>query len=394
MALPEISTQELTDRNISIFSSLFNQDIPDMDKAFYKALSASLAMIETEQVKKQINDAKQNLAITATNGLSDLGADRGIVKTPASNFVGTIEVVATNGTSFTPAYSWLNTDTGVRYFSTVTVVAAAGIATIQLTSEVEGTDGNLEIGDELNISSPLSGSSDIGTVTVIDTLGADEEDDEIYRQSILEDQRTVNGGGNNTDFRKWSNVVAGVKQSYPYSGLPFGDAGVDAPPDRTVYVEVTTDIDPDGIAPTSILDSVEAAIINDPVTGEENQALGIENSTLYVVSVRRTSFYTEIRGLDVPAEQVANIQAEITSAVELFYRSLTPYVEGTDFEGDKNNIASDPLLTRLVQDVCDTVGGTFSGLGFGLAPSAFIPKYELGSGELAKSAAGGVTFAA
>jgi len=390
MSIEVISTQELVDRNISIFESKFNQTIPATDKSFFRALAVGLAMIETEQVKKQTNDAKQNLALTATDGLDDLGEDRSIIRDPATSFQFTIEVPGTNGVIVPPTYTWVNPNTGILYFASSSVTVAGGIASIALTSDELGSVGNMVVSETLSISSLLPGLSDTGTIVSIEQTAEDEQTDESYREEILADQRTICGGGNAVDYRKWSNVVSGVVQSYPYSGLPFGDPGVSAPPDRTIYVEVDTSIDPDGIAPTNILDNVRDAIINDPDTNIENQPLGIENSSLYVVSIRRTDLFTEIRGLDVPSSQLTDIQNQITSALDSFYRGLTPYVNGVDFIGDKNNVASDPILSRLIQDIVDTVSGSFAGLGFGLTAVNFIPTYELGSGETAKS--GGVAF--
>jgi hypothetical protein len=384
-------TQELVDRNIAIFESKFNETVPATDKAFMRALSVWAAAVETGLGKKLVDDGKQNLAITATNNLNTIGADRTLVPDPETAAVLTATVPGTNGVIVPATYSWTNVTTGIRYFAASNATVTGGVATLSLTSEQLGTSGNMEVGETLKISSKISGLSDTATITLVDSLGTSAQDPESFRQEILNDQRTITGGSNVADYRKWGSVVPGVVGIYPYGGLPFGDPGTDAPPDRSIYVEVSTEIDPDGIAPSSVLDDVEEAIITNPETGVENQALGLNNSRLYVVSIRRTPLYTEIRGLDVPPAQLAEIQTEIENALAAFYRGLTPFVEGLDFVGDKNNVTSDPILSRLVQNILDPVGGNFSGLGFGLTPINFISTYELGSGETAKS--GGVTFA-
>jgi hypothetical protein len=391
MAIETQTTQERAYRNIAIFESKLSQTVPATDKAFFRVISVGLAMIETEQVKKLADDAKQNLAISATSGLTDLGADRGIVQDKAVATVLTITVPGTNGTIIPATRSWVNTTTGIRYFAAASAPIASGTASIQVTADTAGTAGNMSVSETLSIDSSVPGASDTGTVASVDITGAEEESQESFRSEILEDQRSQCGGANSADYRKWANVVEGVAQSYPYSGLPWDDAGVDAPPDRTVYVEADTTIDPDGIPPTSLLDQVEAAIINNPDSGAENQPLGIENSTLYVEPIRRTPIYTEVRGLDVPATQLSSIQTQIENGIEAFLRSLQPFIDGLDFVGDKNSIVSDPILSRLVQDIVDTVGGSFDGLAFGLTAVNFIPSYEMGEGETAKS--GGVVFA-
>jgi len=390
MAIELQTTQQLVDRNIAVIESVLNQDIPATDQAFFRVLAVTLAMIETGMQKKLADDSKQNLAISATSGLADIGEDRGLVQEPAVAAVLTGTVPSDPAITIPATRSWISAF-GIRYTMSASATEdGSGFITITVTADLEGVDGNLDIGAELKISSAVAGAGDTLTVTIIETIGAEEEDREVYRQEILQDQRAIKGGGNSADFRRWANVVAGVVQTYPYAGLPFGTAGPVIPPQRVVYVEVTTAIDPDGLAPQTILDDVEEAIINDPTTGQENQPLGINNSTLEVVSIRRTSIFTEVRGLDVPANQVAAIQAEIDSGLSSFLRAMLPFVQGLDFIGDKNDVVSDPILSRLVQDIVDTVGGSFNGLGFGLNPGAFFPSYTLGAGELAKN--GGVVF--
>jgi len=390
MAIELQPTQELVDRNIAIYESKINQVIKSTDLAKFRIDCVVWALIETAMQRKLADDTKQNLAISATSGLTDIGEDRGVLKKPAESAELTGTVPSEVGVTIPATRSWISSK-GIKYVMAASATESGGFITIQVTSSISGIDGNLDVSDELSISSGVSGAGDTLTITVVDTLGADEEDQEVYRQRVLEDQRTIKGGGNSADYRRWSKVVAGVFQTYPYAGLPFGDPGVDTPPDRTVYVQVDESIDPDGIAPAPILDDVEDAIINNPETGGENQPLGINNSTLHVVSIRRNLIFTEIRGLDVDPSDLALITADIIAGLQIFYRVMVPFVDGLDFVLEKNNFISDPILSRLVQNIIDTVGGTFSGLAFGLAPGAFIPAYTLGAGETVKD--GGIDFA-
>ena len=107
------------------------------------------------------------------------------------------------------------------------------------------------------------------------------------------------GGGNAADYREWAQEVAGVTRAYPYSGKPVALLLESSPPDRTVYIEADTTIDPDGIAPQALLDEVRATITTDPVTGLARQPLGLTDSTLFVESISRTEFFVGISHLFV-----------------------------------------------------------------------------------------------
>jgi hypothetical protein len=393
MAITTQKTEDLVTRNVSVFEGKLNQTIPSTDRAFNRVLSVDLAMIETQLDRKLIHDAKQNLALTATNGgLDDLGQN-GITgpRIPAEAAILTGTIPADTGKTLPQTVSFVGDSNGVRYFPDNSASESGGLITVTVVSEETGISGNLSIGGTLSISSQIAGIGSVLTVTVVDNVGAEKESDETYRARILNDLRTLKGGGNSSDYRMWSLSVAGVVGAYPYAGLPFGNPGTPSPPDRTVYIESSTDIDPDGIPPTSLLNEVRAAINTDPVTGRDNEPLGLVNERLYVEAIRRTVLFYEVRGLDVPASEESSIKSQIETALVSYSLGLKPYVEGLDFIGDKNDTVSDPSISELVQGIISSVGGSAQGVGFGLTPGVFIPLYTLGQGEMAKS--GGVTYA-
>jgi uncharacterized phage protein gp47/JayE len=150
------------------------------------------------------------------------------------------------------------------------------------------TDGNLDNGEELSISSQIAGAQTVATVTATVTLGVDEESDADYRPRVLFSQRAVTGGGNATDHKIWAEAVTGVRRAFPFSGRPASE-GTSYPGDRTVYVEAVTTIDADGLAPPSLLADVRDAINTDPDTGLSRSLLGLTDATLWVESIIRTS---------------------------------------------------------------------------------------------------------
>jgi len=162
------------------------------------------------------------------------------------------------------------------------------------------------------------------------------------------------------------------------------------PGDRTVFVEAVSSIDPDGIAPPALLASVRSNINTDPDTGRRRPPLGETDETLFVESIERTTFYTEVRSLNVDPAIQTQVENDIETAIDEYYRSTREFITGLDFEADKNNTITDLTVAAVVQDILEPVGGSAGSVGFGLVVGVFIPTYVLKQGEMAKS--GGVTF--
>jgi len=162
------------------------------------------------------------------------------------------------------------------------------------------------------------------------------------------------------------------------------------PGDRTVFVEADATIDPDGIAPQSLLDDVRQYISYDPDTGKSRPTLGMTDETLIVESITRTVIFTEIRGLIVDASIEAETKTKIETAIDEYLRDITPYIEGTDPPATRRDTITDLTISRVVQDILDPVGGSASGVGFGIESGLFLSFYNLSMGELSKS--GGVTY--
>lgn len=393
MAYQILTTQQYIDRNIAIIESKLNQTVPSVDKAYNRVLAIVFGTIQTETVKLSVERALQCLALTASGqNLDDIGREYSIIRKPATAAVLRGTIPTTTSVTLPQTVSLIGDNNSVRYFPNSSYASVANIITADVTADELGVSGNLEVADTLQMNTQIAGSSTTMTVTSIITVGAEEESDDAYRQRILTEIRTVKGGGNSSDHRKWAEEVAGVFRAFPYSGLPIDDPGTDAPLDRTVYVEANTDIDSDGIAPPSLLTSVRDSINTDPETGLDRSPLGLNDDQLYVVSIYRNDVYFEVRGLDVPVSDEASVKSNIESALVVYARSVAPYIDGLDFEGDRNDVITDLVISSIVQSIVADVGGSASGVAFGFSPGVFIPAYTLAQGETLKSA--GVTYVA
>lgn len=391
MALPIPSTQVVKDRNLANLELSINQNSPLADIAFLRVLAGMEALNYTELYKYGVERAKQNLALTATGeDLELIGKEYNVFRKVAEATVLEITLPGTNGTVIPSTIDFVGNSNGIRYFADASAIITGGIATLSVTAETTGVVGNLAVTETLTIGTQIPGAETIATVVDILNTGAEEENEEIYRERVLFAERVVTGGGNVADYKIWAEEVAGVKRVYSYAGKPFDVILTSYPGDRTIYVEATTDIDPDGIAPPSLLLEVREALNIDPLTGITRPPLGIIDDTLYVESIIRTSFYVEIRYLNVDPDIEAQVKLEIETALIDYFLALRPYVAGIDLIQNRNDRVTTVSVSEIVQDVIAANGAFAEEVIFGTVIGSFIPLYTLDPNELSKL--GGITY--
>jgi hypothetical protein len=390
------TTQETVDQFLANLEAALNQTSPLNDKAFLRVVSVAEGIAFTSIYKYAAYKVKQCLAITASRaGLIDIGNNYNLPIKPAEATVLEATLPGTDTTVIPQTVDFIGDANGMRYFldSSATIGdPTPGVAELSMTAEDPGVAGNLQIGDTLSIGTQVAGAETVATVTAITNTGAEGEGTEAYRVRVLDRIRAVFGGGNPADYREWAQEVAGVARAYPYRGKPVALLLESRPPDRTVYVEADATIDPDGIAPQSLLDEVRDSITTNETTGKARQPLGLTDDTLYVESITRTAFYVQISNLDVPSDIVADVKAEIERAVAAYFVTIKPFIDGLDSLLDRNDKITDLTVSNVVQDVLSANGGTASSVAFDISPGGSLPEYQLTQGELSKLAAGGVTY--
>lgn len=380
------TTQEIKDQNLANYESRLAQTSPLADKAFLRVQSAVEALIFTLLYKYAADRAKQALAITATgDGLKLHGDEFEVVRVAAVATVLTFTLPGTNGTIIPAGTDFIGNSNGIRYFSDSSATITGGIATITATAETVGVAGNLNVSDTLSIGTQIAGAENTATVTIIETTGAEQETEESFLARILFAKRATSGGNNATDYKIWSEVVAGVERAYPFSGKFFGSPLDSFPGDRTVYIEAVISIHPDGIAPGSLLDSVRTSINTDPDTGLSRPVLGLSDATLDIRTISRRPFYVEVINLDVDAGIETQVKADIESALTTYFLTVSPFVDGIDLPQERNDLITDVTLSTIVQSAITDAGGSVDDVDFGIAPGVFTStSYRLDPGELAK----------
>lgn len=158
----------------------------------------------------------------------------------------------------------------------------------------------------------------------------------------------------------------------------------------TVYCECDDSVDSDGIPTTSLLSDVRDYLTEDQVTSIARPSLGLVDDNLFVEPIIRTPIYLEIRGLDIVSELETQAKADLDTDVDAYLRNATPYIQGLDSQSSQADQITDPLVSKVVQDVLDSYGATCSGIGIGVEVGVFLASYSLGAGELAKL--GSITY--
>lgn len=385
MALSIPTTAELSSQNLSGLEAQVGQSAPLSDKAFLRVLAAVLAMAETGLYKYAAERSRQNFALTATGTDLDLiGQEYSVIRKAAEATALTATLAGTDGVIIPATSAFIGDANGVRYFIDASAVISGGVASISMYAEDSGAIGNLQVSDTLTIVSPVAGASSTATVTAVTNTGAEGETDSAYRVRVLFAIRATTGGSNATDHKIWAEEVAGVYRAFPYSGKPESLLLTSYPGDRTVYVEADSSINPDGVPPTSLLDDVRESLTTDPDTGYARPALGLTDSTLYVEPITRTGVIVEIKALDTPSGQEAEIMADIESALDLYFSNAVMFVAGVDLLQDRNDLITALTVADVVQDVLTGRGASATRVRFRLETTPFVSSYRLEPGELVK----------
>jgi hypothetical protein len=387
MAYSVPSAQELVNRNISQIESSLNQKTPPAERSFNTVLSTVTGMADRELYSYAADLARENLALTASEeGLERLGEEYGVYRVQPTVWEGLAVFAIPDGQTLFLGTAFIGQN-GLVYKTTASVTApsftpGSGVLTPLACTE-GGQAGNLSVNETLTIQTPI-GAGRIATVTETVKLGTPIEDLEVFRQRVLDFERSEGGGGNSSDLRSWAQAVAGVRRAYPFSGPPEGFDRDPLPGERTVYVECYPDINAEGIPPQELLDLVRAALLADPVTGVSREILGLTGDTLYVKPIKMTGLYFLISGMRITSGNIGNAQEDIRSAISALCETFSAFVQGLDPDFDRRDTVTASIIGREVQNVLDAYGGTAQNVLFGASPGSFLGKYDLRRNEKVK----------
>lgn len=278
-----------------------------------------------------------------------------------------------SGTQFTSPLNGLTYITQQSYLLTTDPFMIEAICT------TAGTQGNLLSGD------PISLVNNLGIIevdSIIDTLvtaAVDDENEESYRNKVIETFQLKPKGGALADYRIWSKDAAGVEQTYIYTG--------DDPADVLVYVAGDPDIYPDRIPDTALLLAVGNVIDFDPETG-----LATRRPLTAIIDPFGDKSYDNVKAIvlksfdievtDLVISNISEISQQIKTALTNYFLERQPFIDGLSLP-PKTNVISQANVISVVDDIVDSNGGTFT-TAIVLLGGFVTPQYTLGEGEISK----------
>jgi uncharacterized phage protein gp47/JayE len=299
--------------------------------------------------------------------------------TPATQAELLLDITVTNQTGSLPAGTQaVSNKNGITYIllSPVTLDAALKQGTFRAASDIDGgtgggTIGNLEPGDVVSFVNPLANVDRDMTVDSVTTTGANAETEPVYRQRVIDRFQQQPQGGAGVDYVIWGVDVEGVINIFPYTG---DDGFID------VYVEVSTSIDPDGIAPPDILEDVANSITYD----DGSQTRKPINAFLNTYSISRRGFDVVVSGLNV--SDPATIGPLIESAISTYFLERQPFIDGVTPPPRRDRIQVSNIRT-IVDSFTTADGGSFGDVNvfYTGTTEEVDPAYSLQIGEKVKA---------
>lgn len=392
MALTTPTTAQIASNIVGQLETALSQTIPLLPKAFSRVLAKVLAAIYVVLYKYAGFSLLQQFITTASFEKTEVNGKtiRPLVEWgrlvgagdphPATQAELELEVAVLSQTGSLPGGSQLlYAPTGIVYLTTAAVPLSAATVTVTARASSDqdqgdgaGTIGNLEPGQVLQFASPLPNVATNATVTGSAVVGADAESEDVYRARVLRRCQRRPQGGAYADYQAWGTEVAGIRNVFPYTGLP-GEVDV--------YVEA--EAGPDGIPDSSQLDAVRDSIEFDPSEAPSPTGLANRrpaNAAINVLPITRTGFDLDITGFS--AADPVTVLASIEQGLDEYLRSREPYIVG---------LSSLPRLDRItqgavagvVQEIAEANGASVGGITL-LRGGIEIVQYTLARGELAK----------
>jgi uncharacterized phage protein gp47/JayE len=391
------SIQEISDNIITQLQSALNQTVPLLPRSFLRVLAKVAAGLWVLLYKYSGWVSLQSFVRTASVSSSTINGVAVVPLVEWGRLIGIgdpaagtqaellVDIVVTNQGGTLPSGSQLlGTSAGVTYITVgaVSLNAATVPATVRAVADQAdgggvGTIGNLNAGETISFVSPLPNVQRDALVVQQVTTGADAEDMEVYRERVVDRFQKLPQGGAYADYELWGAEPAGILHVYPYTSECAGQVDV--------YVEATPESsgDPDGIPTLAQLQEVSDAIERDESGLASRRPAG---ALVNVFPITRLAFNVSVSGLSV--DNLGQAQADITAALEEYFRERAPYIIGLSVLPRVDRITSS-AIGGVVDDITSAAGGVFASVAVAQGETE-IELYTLGVGEKAK--AGTVDF--
>ncbi len=174
------------------------------------AVATELARMKEMEIDTIIDDVFLDSA-TSLN-LDKKAKEYGEVRNEAKKAVGEITIVGTTGTAIYKGTELISTGNVIYEVIEDVIIPAGGTAIAKIKCITSGAVGNSEERTIIGFKSSLQGISEVFNESKI-VGGTDREDDESFRNRILEKIRKPITSGNKNHYIYWAKQVSGVKDA-------------------------------------------------------------------------------------------------------------------------------------------------------------------------------------
>lgn len=394
MALENRTIAEINTLIINQLESQFGKTFPILPKSFIRILSKTLAGVFIILYKVAGWIFLQLFVSTASfkditvagktvNPLKEWGRLVGTgdpIAATQAEFTITVNVNSIGETLFAGT-QFISTINNVIYITQDNYLLDAATKAINVIAVTAGTVGNLSVSDVLTSVNTLGIIENDASITTILTTATDSETETNYRRRISERFQLQPQGGAYADYRIWASDVAGVQQTYIYSGDP--------PSNVLVYVAGDPDIYVDRVPDSSLLLAVADAIEYDPDTGAATRRpIGAvidpagDGTYTNVQAISNVTFDVEITSLSVASEVEADVISDIETALEEYMLEREPFIDGLSIPPNKSTITQANVI-GIVDNIVKAQSGTFLTAIVSIS-GVISTNYSLLQGELAK----------
>lgn len=257
---------------------------------------------------------RQARVVTADgNALDDHGLDAGgLTRNQAAYALGDT-TVPTNIGAVIPTQTRLTRADGVA-FQTVGDNTAAGVSTtVRVRAADQGKPGNTEGGVILTLDTPIVGVGDFTVTTDGLRGGAEVENDQSFRQRIIDKRRNPPHGGSPAEYKGWAREVPGVTRVYVKRASPQ--------PGSVTIVFMMDDTYADGI-PSGADEAAVLAHLEAPDVAPSNADIHVTGPVAVPVNITITQLQPDN----------ARVRAQVTNELlAMFHRRSQPAEFGGTF---------------------------------------------------------------
>jgi hypothetical protein len=389
MLLENKTASEINELIINQIEAQINQTIPILPVSFTRILSKILSgifiilykvaqkifldtFVSTASFKETTIYGKKVTPLIEWGVLVGVGQPQ-----PATQAQYEIEITVNSvGETLPSGTQFLSTINGLAYITQSDYLLTTGPDTINVICTTGGIAGNLEVGQIITLANTLGIIENDAEITSIVLAGTDSETETDYRQRVVERFQSRPQGGALADYRIWASDVAGVLQTYIYTGDPGN---------IIIYVAGDPEIYSDRIPSSGLLIAVGDACTYDPETGLATRKpltaiIDPAGDASYsnIVPVTIKTFDIQINDLDVVDQTYVTTQ--IRSALDSFFLIREPFILGLSLLPRKDIINTANIIS-IVSDIVNANNGTFTGAVL-YFDGSIIPSHILEEGQL------------